>query len=140
MQGMLYEKQLLQMGGNFTSNEQERFDTTMHTLISQYETTFLTAIERTEWMAFKEYLRLYNTSQNAAVSFKQAIQKLEGLNRLQIKVGNQLQQEAKDIAASGQLQSYFEMMMLCVVLIGIIILINQRYIEKQNFHFRVPLN
>lgn len=140
MQGILYEKQLLQMGGNFTAGEQEKFDTTMRTLITQYETTFLTAVERTEWTAFKGYLQLYNASQNAAVSFKQAIQKLEELNRLQIKVGSQLQQEARDITASGQLQSYFEMMMLCVVLIGIIILINQRYIEKQNFHFKVPLN
>ncbi|MBN9296190.1 MAG: MCP four helix bundle domain-containing protein [Filimonas sp.] len=142
MQGFLYKKETLQLSNRFTPADQQHFDTSMHTLISQYETTFLTAAEKAEWLAFKEYLHLYNKTAvtSATGFFEQAIQKLEELNHLQIKVGNQLQQEAKEITASGQLQSYFEMMMLCIVLIGIIILINQRYIEKQSFHFKVPLN
>ena len=132
---LLYQKKLLQ-DSRLTSAGNTQLalhNANIQRLMQQYEATYLTPAEASEWTAFSYYLSQYNAAEAAMgkeatldASFSAAISCLNKLTDIQLSEGKALQYQSRSILGGSLLQSYFELSLLFVVCILVLMLINGR--------------
>lgn len=112
-------------------------------LVKNYETTYLTKEEREQWLTFKAHLHEYDALENtwlktnandkdAALAmhaqiddrFNATMHNLDNLSRIQVGVGNDLQQSSHSIISANVLLSYLEMALLIVLGLFTLILLS----------------
>lgn len=117
----LYEQRL--MGDN---GHAEAIDS----LVTVYETTYLTPDEKKQWSSFKEHLAAYRNEASAGDSaammqqFHLTVSNLNALNSIQIGEGQNLQKDSKSIVSGSALSSQLEVTLLVVLGVLAIVLLS----------------
>ncbi len=128
----LYQKRLIQTDDYLVetsrvAEEVQQHDSAILSLMTQYETTYLTANEEKQWEAFKAHLIAYNQtddvqgSQNSNAEallsrrFDQVLQDLNALSSIQIEEGSQLRNDTHSIVSHSLILSILEIALLIVL-------------------------
>lgn len=139
----LYRKRLLQEHYTEYNREQlqlkvAKHDAAIHSLLAEYEKTYLTEEENIHWTALKSALYNYNKQYDIALAnirkevpglnnrqltydFNKTMAELDALSKIQAGVGHKIEKDSHAIVTSSVLPAYFENSML--VILGIICIV-----------------
>ena len=139
----LYRKRLLQEHYTEYNREQLQLkvaehDVAIHSLLAEYEKTYLTEEENIHWTALKSALYNYNKQYDIALAnirkevpglnnrqltydFNKTMAELDALSKIQAGVGHKIEKDSHAIVTSSVLPAYFENSML--VILGIICIV-----------------